>query len=365
MIYTNNTLVNIAGLKGVYELIQKTCNSHIAVSQHKVGYDILSDNSDKLYPLTYLDSNISSAVEGNLETFAIALSIADRLPNDYTEEDLINVKSKIDQILSELHYKLENVATNLAVSGLDKLHYDDVNEDTLAILRGELSITIPRHTAHDAVVLEVPDFGSDSVKYSVSFNTTLREGAVITHNLNTADITAQFYLRSERVSVDYTIIDENSIQVNTEEAVQGLDVVIFATVGGVVSKYSAIRDLEFGGFSLEHNLNSRRVIAQFYHHNERIEVNYTITDPNTIRVLSEVALENVKVVVMYSNIAHTVNLTAHTKRVLNHNLKTEDIMVQFYQNNQPLQIDYTVTDSNNITLLSNTSLATVLVVIFR
>jgi hypothetical protein len=365
MIYTNNTLVDIAGLKGIYELIQKTCNSHIAVSQHKVGYDILSDNSDKQYPLSFLDSNISSEVDGSLETFNIALSIADRLPNDYSEEDLINVKSKIDQIISELHYKLENVATNIKISGLDKLHYDDVNEDVLAIIRGELSVTIPRYTAHDAVSLEVPEYGSNSVKYSVEFNTTLEDDAIVNHNLNTTDITVQFYLKGERISVDYTIVDENNVAVNTDEAIEGLDIVIFASSVGSVSKYSGFTDLYTGGFPLEHNLNNKRIIAQFYHNNERIEVNYSIIDANTINITSDVALDDVKVVIMASNIVHTINLTADSNRLLNHNLKSEDIMVQFYRSNQLLNIDYTILDENNIIVKSNSSLTTVIVVIFR
>jgi hypothetical protein len=367
MILTNNTLVDVAGLKGIYELIQKTCESHIAVSEHKVGYDLTTDTSNKNYPLTFLESNINSEVEGSLETFHIALSIADRLPNDYDSADLINTKAKIDQILSEIHYKFENVACNVEVSGLDKMHYDDVNEDVLAVIRGELSITIPRYTANDAVALDVPEFGTIShIIYSTEFNTTLGVDTNITHSLNSLDITAQFYLAGERVTVDYTIVDANTIKVNTDESLVGLDVVILAAATGSISKYSALFDLAAGvSETIEHGLNNSRILAQFYHNRERVEVDYSISNKNGIIVTSNTDYEVLKVVVMASDIAHIVNTSAGVSRVINHNLNTDDIQVQFYLAGENIVVDYTITDLNNITIKTDSNITGLTIVIFR
>jgi hypothetical protein len=295
MVLTNNILIDVAGLKGVYELIKKTCEAHIAISQHKVGYDLTTDNSDKQYPLSYLESNIGSQIDGSLETFQIALSIADRLPNDYSSDDLVNVKSKIDQILSEIHYRLENVATNVGISGLDKLHYDDVNEDVLAVIRGEISVTIPRYTARDGATLVIPEYGSnDGVsKYSVFAELEADIAEIVEHNLNSNMIIVNFYNEfNERIECNYSIIDNNRIQV---ESAVSTTVLIVIIASEILHKVNLTAGVEH---TLTHSLGTDRILVQFYTAaGENISVDYRIADLDTITILSQIDITGLSVVI--------------------------------------------------------------------
>ncbi|TXK36795.1 hypothetical protein FVR03_16770 [Pontibacter qinzhouensis] len=82
-----------------------------------------------------------------MESFSINLVIADRLPSDATEDAVLDGMSKTDQILSEVHYKLSQVASNIKVSDISKIQFRDHDDDKLVVTRGEFSIDIARYTA--------------------------------------------------------------------------------------------------------------------------------------------------------------------------------------------------------------------------
>ncbi|WP_148041288.1 hypothetical protein [Rufibacter immobilis] len=86
--------------------------------------------------------------------------MGDRLPNDFTSEDLINGKTKTSQILDEIHYHIENLASNILVTGMNKFYYENVNQDSIVVCRGEFTIEIPRYTSrvatpYDAQVIDI------------------------------------------------------------------------------------------------------------------------------------------------------------------------------------------------------------------
>lgn len=157
-------LYRIPGIIGLRNLIKAVCECHPAVKEFKSGIN-LSETTDNTYPLAFLESDMSSDTVGPKESFTVSLSLAETVSKDATEEEYILAMSKIDQVLSEIHFELTQISSIITVGdSFRKLHYRDQDSDRLAVVRSEFEITIPRHTAKRDTPL-------DKIKLQVFLNT--------------------------------------------------------------------------------------------------------------------------------------------------------------------------------------------------
>ncbi|WP_299988696.1 hypothetical protein [uncultured Pontibacter sp.] len=145
----SNQIYRIQGLKGIRDLVKVTCEAHISVSEFKSGLSLEDEGTESMYPLAYLETGFDVRQEdGNSETYSINLNIADRMPEDATEEEVILTLSKTTQILDEIHYQLETLSpSSIKVGYTSKLVYRSYGKDNLAVTRAEFTIRIPRYVA--------------------------------------------------------------------------------------------------------------------------------------------------------------------------------------------------------------------------
>lgn len=157
-------LYRIQGLKGVRDFIKAVCDAHQSNLCFRSGVNLLEDKSDDItYPLAFLETDFNSSYEGDKEIYQINLNIADYIPKDATEDDIILGISKTEQILSEIHYALKNLTTNIPIGELSKQSFRDYDDDRLVVTRGEFTLAIAKYTAKEGVpgvdLPTVPTFG--------------------------------------------------------------------------------------------------------------------------------------------------------------------------------------------------------------
>jgi hypothetical protein len=313
-------LLRIQGLKGIRDFTRDVSLAHLAVQQFKSGLNLLDDSTESNYPLAFLESDFNSSTQGTKETYSISLNIADYLPNDASEEDVIDGMSKTEQILSEIHYAMTQVASNVLISEINKTSFRDYDSDNLVVTRGEFTITTPRFTARSStpvdklsiqdnkairpVTLYKPDgtkleLNSGAIYYLPSFQEnsmtlTLMTNTpyVLSHNLNSENILVTFLFDSLQYIADYSIIDNNTIQITSAVDIYNLQVIVqvadFTTMVAMVAGV---------GNTITHNLNSTQIDVQFYIDNTGVIGQYTIVDANTILVTSDIPITALKVVI--------------------------------------------------------------------
>jgi len=319
----------IQGRKGVRNIIKAVCEAHEAIAQFKTGLNLLEDASESDYPLAFLEYDYSGSTSGDVESYPIALCVADYISADASTDEIFNAMCKTDETVSEIHTYLQQIRNiKLKVGDVKKQTFQDYDDDKVVVTRAEFTIDIPRYTAKDNKVigeLKFIDSKPVTLVYPDGSKVELKAGSVFYMPTNSPD--------DEVV----TPVDEFTNSVNLTANTP---------------------------YTLTHNLNSD-VLVKFMLDGAAVISNYDIIDQNTVLITASVDVFNLQVTVVAADYAASVNMVANTPQTIIHNLSSTNLTVQFYLNNEAVLADYTIIDLNTITVESDIDVTALKVVIAK
>lgn len=136
-------------IRGLYDALQQIAAQHAAIADFGCGETVNYTGTSRSYPLLYLELPFSITVggtqgKGYADTYDVTVAVADRMPSENSELDLINALSRVKQLLVHVHTLLDK---QVVTSPLHILTYQEAGSDRLVVARGQFTATLHRADA--------------------------------------------------------------------------------------------------------------------------------------------------------------------------------------------------------------------------
>lgn len=140
MISKNDKIVNYLDL---YKVIKFVCSDHTGNESFAAGVYPNFNDTEHVYPMIYFETGQLYTSGAETRTYTIALHLFDMVSESHNTEDIIEMQTKLDNILHEI---LQELRTYYSISSIGKdidvLPTSEAESDLLVGLRAEFTISI-------------------------------------------------------------------------------------------------------------------------------------------------------------------------------------------------------------------------------
>lgn len=135
--------VNITNYSELYEVIKFICSDHTVNKSFSAGVYPDFNDSEHVYPSVFFETGQIYTSSPESRIYTIALHLFDMVGDSPTTEDVINIQTKLDNILHEIVQELRSYKSLMYVAkDMDILPTSEAENDLLVGIRAEFTIGI-------------------------------------------------------------------------------------------------------------------------------------------------------------------------------------------------------------------------------